>query len=72
MNKDALGNQLFNVEVLSGNEIVSKQPVSVLIEKSGFNFSESMGDNRYLWGIGIINVILIVAIISMVIKMRDK
>jgi len=72
VNKDALGNQLFNVEVLSGNEIVSKQPVSVLIEKSGFNFSESMGDNRYLWGIGIINVILIVAIISMVIKMRDK
>ncbi|MAH03837.1 hypothetical protein CMI39_03565 [Candidatus Pacearchaeota archaeon] len=71
VDQDALGNQLFNVEVISGDEVISKQPVSVLIEKSGFGLG-SFGDNKYLWGIGIINVILIVAIISMVIRIGKR
>ena len=72
VDKDVSGDQLFNVEVISGDQVISKQPVSVTIEKSGFAFPGDIEDNKYLWGIAIINVILIIAIISIVIRMGKR
>jgi len=68
------GEKLFNVEVLSGNKLLEPQPVSVTIEKSGFKFpgKEIFGDNLYLWGIGLLNIILVVIIIIVAIRVAKK
>ncbi|MCK5043511.1 putative S-layer protein [Candidatus Pacearchaeota archaeon] len=77
VNKDALGEQLFNIEVLDGEELILEQPVLVSIEKSGFSFPGITGnviskDNWYLWGIGALNVILVLIIISIAVKVMKK
>ena len=77
VNKDALGEQLFNIEVLEGEELILAQPVSVSIEKAGFSFPGITGgviskDNWYLWGIGALNVILVLIIISIALKVMKK
>lgn len=77
VNADALGEQLFNIEVLEGNELILTQPVSVSIEKAGFNFPGITGnviskDNWYLWGIGALNVILVLIIISIAVRVMKK
>ncbi|MAG78920.1 hypothetical protein CMI40_00915 [Candidatus Pacearchaeota archaeon] len=72
VNKDSVGDQLFNVEITSGDKLLVKQPVSVSIEESGFNLISSIKNNKYLWGIGLINLILIVAIIAVVMRVRSN
>jgi hypothetical protein len=72
---DASGEELFDIEVVSGNEVVVKQPVSVLIESQsvgGFITDGVIGDNLYLWGLGLFNVILIVAIVFVVVRLMRK
>jgi len=72
---DASGEELFDIEVVSGNEVVVKQPVSVLIESQsvgGFIAGGVIGDNLYLWGLGLFNVILIVAIVFVVVRLMRK
>ncbi len=72
---DASGEELFDIEVVSGNEVVVKQPVSVLVESQnvgGFITGGIIGDNLYLWGLGLFNVILIVAIVFVVVRLMRK
>jgi len=70
VNKDAQGDKLFNIEVSSGTDLAVKQPVSVTIEKSGFTMTgfAISGDNWYLWGIGALNIILVIIIIVVAIR----
>lgn len=67
------GEQEFNIEVLSGNEIVITQPVSVLVEEKKRFLSaitgRVTGGSTYTWTIGTISVFLFIAIIYVVIKM---
>ena len=78
VNEDASGEKEFDVEVLSGNELIVKQPVSVLIEESastGF-LSGLTGNvvkgNAYLWGIGILNIVLVIIIVIVAIRISRK
>jgi len=71
----ASGEQTFNIEVVSGGEIVKTQPVAVTIEaKSGF--SSITGNltigSPLIWGIGFINFILIIVIIIVAVKVARK
>jgi hypothetical protein len=76
VNKDVEGAQTFNIVIKTGDSEreTMKQPVSVTIEKStgfsfpGFTGNSVEGDNWYLWGIGLLNVILIVIIIVVAIR----
>lgn len=76
VNGDASGDKLFSLEILSENELVVSQPVQVEITKKKGLFGGTgnviSGDNKYLWGIGIINVILIVLIIIIAIRIARK
>lgn len=74
VNKDALGNNLFTLEVLSGNEVVVSQPVQVEITKKKWGITGNLfsGDNKYIWGIGILNLVLIVLIIVIAVRIARK
>jgi hypothetical protein len=73
VNDDASGQQSFNVEVISNNELVVSQPVSVEIEgKSGFLTGSAIGSNGYLWGFGLLNLIIIVAIIIVAVRVMRR
>jgi len=74
---DVSGDQTFDIEVLSDNQLVVKQPVSVLIEKTGTKFPGFSGNiinknNWYLWGIGILNVVLVIIIIAVAVRVARK
>src|SRR3989338_7759232 len=73
---DASGEQNFNIEVLSNGDFVLTQPVSVTISPKsvGFpftGFSINSG-NAYLWGLGFLNIILVIAIIVVVVRVLRK
>ena len=77
VNKDVSGSQTFNIVVKTGDSEKEsmKQLVSVTIEESkGFSFPGLTGNsvegenNWYLWGIGLLNVILIVIIIIVAVR----
>jgi len=72
----ASGDETFNIEVLSGNQLVKTQSVSVLVESksSGLSFLSSgfAGNNLYLWGLGILNIILILAVVLVVVRLMRK
>ncbi len=74
VNKEALGNNLFNLEVLSNNELVVSQPVQVEITKKKFGITGNFfsGDNKYIWGIGALNLILIILIIVIAVRISRK
>ncbi|MEN7981887.1 MAG: putative S-layer protein [Nanoarchaeota archaeon] len=70
VNKGVSGNKVFNIETISDSEIVTTQPVSVSIESQKSLLGISLPQNNlYLWGIGIINVILILSIIVVAIRL---
>ncbi len=74
---DASGDKSFNIEVLSGNAIVVTQPVTVTIEASSPGFfsritGNAIGGNAYLWGIGILNVILVIVIIIVAVRVAKS
>jgi len=74
--KEALGVKLFSIEVLSGNELVVSQPVQVDITKKTFGLAGIKdffsGNNKYIWGIAILNLILIVLIIVIAVRVSRK
>ena len=73
--KTVSGEQTFNIEVVSGNQIVTTQPVSVLIESTGFLSGltgGAIGGNGAIWAIGLINVILVIAIIMVAVRFMRK
>ena len=71
--EDVEGNKLFDIEVLTAGEIVKTQSVSVFIEKEGFSLSNLLdGNNAWLWGIGLFNVVLVIIIIIVIVKIARK
>ncbi|HLC77538.1 MAG TPA: putative S-layer protein [Candidatus Nanoarchaeia archaeon] len=72
VNKEVSGDQLFNIEVVSDNQLVANQPVSVPVLASKTSLSDMFGDNWYIWLIGALNVILVVVIIVIAIKVAKK
>lgn len=70
LKKDASGEKTFNIEVVEGST-VTKQPVKVTIapQKSLLGNFSLPEDNLYLWIIGIVNVILILAIIFVAVRL---
>jgi len=77
INNDASGEQDFSIELVEGNKILT-QPVKVTVEKSSLfpnitgMFSGIAGDNWYLWGIGALNVLLVLVIIMVAVKVSKK
>ncbi|MEK6906695.1 MAG: putative S-layer protein [Nanoarchaeota archaeon] len=75
VNKDASGEKSFEIETLSDNKLLVSQPVAVTIEesKSGvFSTGIINKDNWYLWGIGLINLVLIVIIIMVALRVARR
>jgi hypothetical protein len=72
--KEVIGTNLFNLEVLSDNELVVSQPVQVEITKKKFGINTDFlaGNNKYIWGIGILNLILVIFIIIIAVKLSKK
>jgi uncharacterized membrane protein len=70
LNKGAEGSKTFNIEAISDSEVITTQPVTISItpQKSLLGISLP-GNSLYLWGIGAINVILILAIIVVAIRL---
>ncbi len=76
VNKDVSGEKAFSV-ILTEDENVISQPVTVTIEKAGFNFNSITGgiiseENWYLWGIGALNIILVLIIIFVAVRLVRK
>ena len=73
--EDALGEESFNLEVLSNGELVLTQPVSVSIEEAQKGFpgiKSGLNGNTYLWIIGALNVILVIIIIIVAIRVARR
>lgn len=70
------GEKTFDVEIVSGNQVVLKQPVAVSLESSaGFLSgitSKLTGSSWYLWAIGALNIILVVVIIVVALKVAKN
>ena len=68
------GEQTFLIMVYSDNELITTQPVSVNVEPAGFlgitGFATA--DNAYLWGIGLLNIILIIIIIIIAVRIARR
>ena len=75
VNKDAAGSQTFSIVMTSGSEMLT-QPVTVSIEESkglfGITGNVISGNNWYIWGIGLLNIILIVVIILVAVRIARK
>jgi len=72
--KDAIGENMFNVEISSNGEIVEMTPVTLEIEaRSGFSLSKIFGGISFSTiAIIIVNLILLAAIIIVVVKIIKK
>ncbi len=80
VNADASGEKTFNILVKDGTKILS-QPVTATFEKSSI-FSALTGlvtgitgtenNNMYLWGIGALNLVLVIVIIFVAVKVVKK
>jgi len=71
----SMGEQTFDVKVLSGNQVVMTQPVSVLVSRAGFISAltgGAIGGTSSLWIVGALNVILVFAIIIIAIRFFRK
>ncbi|MBI5803339.1 putative S-layer protein, partial [Candidatus Pacearchaeota archaeon] len=70
----ASGENTFNVEVVSGNELAVNQPVTVNIEgKSGFLTGSFLGSSGGYTGVlALVTLILVVAIIIVLVKLFRK
>lgn len=71
VDEDASEKQTFNILLKNEDENTITQPISATIE-SGFTLSGSIGDNAYLWGIAIANIILVVVIVAVAVKAIKK
>lgn len=72
---DAVGDNVFNIEVLSENKLVANQPVSVSItKKAGLNITGFAinSDNWHIWAIGFLNLILVIVIIVIAVRVARK
>jgi len=77
LNNDATGENTFDIEVVSGNQLVTTQPVSINVESESLwgrltGGSVSGGGSNLIWGIGFLNILLIVVIIIVAIKVAKR
>lgn len=74
VNPDASGENTFDIELTSEGKLIAKQAVSVEIESKGFSFGGNFitKDNWYLWGIGALNIILVIIIIVVAVRVARK
>lgn len=75
VDKDVSGEQSFTVEVsdAQGN-LVTSQPASVMIEGKGGGITGGIigSGSGYLWGIGLLNIILVVIIIIVAVRVARR
>jgi hypothetical protein len=75
VNKNTAGNQVFFLVMSSGTEVL-RQPVNVSIEQSkgifGITGNAISGNNWYIWGIGLLNLILVIVIIIVAVRIARK
>ena len=77
VNKEAFGDQMFNIEILSNNQLISQQPVSVLIKEADKGFVDQMKSitgkiNWVLWAIILLNIILVIVIVIVAIRIAKN
>ncbi|HIG94348.1 MAG TPA: putative S-layer protein [Nanoarchaeota archaeon] len=77
VNKEAFGDQMFNLEILSNNQLISQQPVSVLIKEADKGFVDQMKSitgkiNWVLWAIILLNIILVIVIVIVAIRIAKN
>ena len=73
VNKDAEGIKLFNLEIVSDSMVITSQPVQVEITKGSFSLGNLFsGNNKAIWGIGLLNLILVVLIIVIAVRVSRK
>jgi KaiC/GvpD/RAD55 family RecA-like ATPase len=75
LKKGISGEQTFLIKVYSDNELIKTQAVSVNIESAKPLFGITglvTTDNAYLWGIGLLNIILIVVIILVAVRIARR
>ena len=68
------GEQKFNINVLSAGAVVTTQPVAVTVQNGGFlnSLAGSSGSGNFLWIIGALNVLLVLAIIIIAVRFFSK
>lgn len=75
VNEEASGSKTFNIEAMSNGQPI-RQPVSVTIEQSSGFLNGITGNavagNWYLWGIGLLNIILIIVIVVVAIRIAKS
>lgn len=74
VDKTALGTNMFTLDVISENQQIVSQPIQVEITKRKFGITGNLfsGDNKYIWGIGLLNLILIILIIVIAVRIARK
>lgn len=76
VDSDASGDKTFEFEVLADNRLVVSQPVSVSIEGGRAGITGGVvginSDNWYLWGIGLLNIILVIIIIIVAVRVARR
>ena len=64
---------MFNIEVVSQNQLLATQPVSVSITGAKTGLSGIFGDSWYLWVLGLVNLVLVILIIVIAVRVvRSK
>ncbi len=68
------GEQKFNINVFSAGTTVTTQPVAVTVQSGGFlnSLVGSSGGGNFLWIIGALNVLLVLAIIVIAVRFFSK
>ncbi|MBI4116620.1 putative S-layer protein [Candidatus Pacearchaeota archaeon] len=68
------GEQKFNINVLSAGAVVTTQPVAITVQSGGFldSLVGSSGSGNFLWIIGALNVLLVLAIIVIAVRFFSK
>jgi len=70
---DASSEQTFNIEILSDSKLVLSQPVSVEITSKSKSFGNLINkDNWYFWGLGVLNIVLVMIIILVALRVAKK
>jgi len=67
-NKESAGERFFDIELLSDNQLVSKQPVLVSIEEVENKVKDFITNNWKILVIALVNLILVIAIIIVAVR----
>ncbi|MCL5730407.1 MAG: putative S-layer protein [Candidatus Pacearchaeota archaeon] len=74
-NSDASGDKLFYLDTYSNSYLITKQPLQISITPkfwASITGGAISGGNWYVWGIGLLNLILVVAIVIIIVKVAKR